>query len=65
METFLLLLLSLNNSVSSTSWLPKAAVLPPRTSIRRSYYTIQLVVATGGLYKEQECNQRKLMTCVY
>ena len=34
-------------------------------SIQRFHRTIQSVAVTGGVYKGQGHNQRKLMTCAY
>jgi len=60
------LLLPLNDKVQSTSGkvtdeLPHQLYFP----IRGFHRIIQSVGATGGVYKGQGRNQRKLMTCTY
>ncbi|EGF99320.1 hypothetical protein MELLADRAFT_94730 [Melampsora larici-populina 98AG31] len=40
-------------------------LLPLNDQVRRTFTTIQSVVATGGVYKGQGRNQRMLMTYAY
>jgi hypothetical protein len=63
-ETLLRLLLPLNDQVWTTFQLGLivANLLEP---VRKPHLAIQSVVATGGVYKGQGRNQRKLMTCAY
>ena len=63
-ETLLRLLLPLNDQIRSTSQHVGAPEEPPRTSPKTSL-NHQSVVATGGVYKGQGRNQRKLMTRSY
>ena len=63
-ETLLRLLLPLNDKVQPTS--PnRAAVASCAAAIRSFHRTIQSVGATGGVYKGQGRNQRRLMTYAY
>jgi hypothetical protein len=63
-ETLLRLLLPLNDQVWITFrlWVSVATLPKP---VRKPHLAIQSVVATGGVYKRQGRNQRKLMTCAY
>jgi hypothetical protein len=63
-ETLLRLLLPLNDQVWTTfrPWVGVATLPRP---VRKPHLAIQSVVATGGVYKRQGRNQRKLMTCAY
>ena len=62
-ETLLRLLLPLSDKVYSTF---RAATREPGSGTVRSIHRItQSVGATGGVYKGQGRNQRKLMTCAY
>src|SRR3954464_2280712 len=63
-ETLLRLLLPLNDRV----WIafrPGVVVADLSGPVRQPHLAIQSVVATGGVYKGQGRNQRKLMTCAY
>ena len=64
-ETLLRLLLPLNDQVWSSSKYARQLLPVAKLSVRLSHWTIQSVVATGGVYKGQGRNQRKLMTCAY
>ena len=64
-ETLLRLLLPLNDQVWSSSKYARQLLPVDKLSVRLSHWTIQSVVATGGVYKGQGRNQRKLMTCAY
>ena len=63
-KTLLRLLLPLNDQVwpSFRLWVVVADLSEP---VPRPHWAIQSVVATGGVYKGQGRNQRKLMTCAY
>jgi hypothetical protein len=63
-DTLLRLLLPLNDQVWTTfrPWIGVATLPRP---VRKPHLAIQSVVATGGVYKRQGRNQRKLMTCAY
>jgi len=65
-ETLLRLLLPLNNKIHCSfhhfTDFPKEIC---KTTIRTFHLIIQSVGATGGVYKGQGRNQRKLMTCTY
>ena len=63
-ETLLRLLLPLDDKVWGTSQRSTAADRPG-TPLRTPHRTVQSVGATGGVYKGQGRNQRKLMTCAY
>ena len=63
-ETLLRLLLPLNDQVWTT-FRPWASVATLPRPVRKPHLAIQSVVATGGVYKGQGRNQRKLMTCAY
>ena len=63
-ETLLRLLLPLNDKVQRTSHDTQTANRQ-RVIVRTLHRTIQSVGATGGVYKGQGRNQRKLMTCAY
>ena len=63
-ETLLRLLLPLNDKVQRTSHDTQTANRQ-RAIVRTLHRTIQSVGATGGVYKGQGRNQRKLMTCAY
>ena len=63
-ETLLRLLLPLNDQVWTTFRLEPGVATQPK-SVRKPHWIIQSVVATGGVYKGQGRNQRKLMTCAY
>jgi len=58
------LLLPLNDRVwrAFRPWVVVAHLSGP---VRTPHWAIQSVVATGGVYKGQGRNQRKLMTCAY
>ena len=64
-ETLLRLLLPLNDQVWSSSKYSRQLLPVAKLSVRLPHWTIQSVVATGGVYKGQGRNQRKLMTCAY
>ena len=59
-DTVLRLLLPLNDRVYKTSQVSVASTTSPNHSPNH-----QSVGATGGVYKGQGRNQRKLMTCAY
>jgi hypothetical protein len=63
-ETLLRLLLPLNDQVCLIfqPWVGVATLPGP---VQKPHLAIQSVVATGGVYKGQGRNQRKLMTCAY
>jgi hypothetical protein len=63
-ETLLRLLLPLNDQVWTT-FRPWGSVATLPGPVRKPHLAIQSVVATGGVYKGQGRNQRKLMTCAY
>ena len=64
-DTLLRLLLPLDNKVQMFFTL-KTRVKPPRLKDSQHFHRIiQSVGATGGVYKGQGRNQRKLMTCAY
>jgi hypothetical protein len=63
-ETLLRLLLPLNDQVWTT-FRPEMSVATLPRPVRKPHLAIQSVVATGGVYKGQGRNQRKLMTCAY
>ena len=63
-ETLLRLLLPLNDQVWTT-FQPGVGVAALSGPVRKPHLAIQSVVATGGVYKGQGRNQRKLMTCAY
>ena len=62
-ETLLRLLLPLDAQLPSTFHLPKPELA--EQAVRSSQQVVQSVGATGGVYKGQGRNQRKLMTCAY
>ena len=61
-ETLLRLHLPLDDKIYTTSLQPHPKERPKIQSVHR---IIQSVGATGGVYKGQGRNQRKLMTCIY
>lgn len=64
-ETLLRLHLPLNGKIYTTSLNNHQSVKTDITKIQSVHRTIQSVGATGGVYKGQGRNQRKLMTCIY
>ena len=64
-ETLLRLHLPLNGKIYTTSLNNNQSVKTDITKIQSVHRTIQSVGATGGVYKGQGRNQRKLMTCIY
>ena len=64
-ETLLRLLLPLNDQVWSSSKYARQLLPVAKLLVRLSHWTIQSVVATGGVYKGQGRNQRELMTRAY
>ena len=61
-ETLLRLHLPLDDKIYTTSLQPRPREWLKIQSVHR---IIQSVGATGGVYKGQGRNQRKLMTCIY
>lgn len=64
-ETLLRLHLPLDDKIYTTSLQLLQSKTPYQPKIQSVHRIIQSVGATGGVYKGQGRNQRKLMTCIY